>query len=538
MPAASRPSLEKNPRVFALDVLTNNCREWDAANLERSASCDELRAKLRNAVIIGGSSNPDLAFEVGYETALGTSPAAMGRYADGEVTVTLDQDVTGKDVYVIQSAAAPVNDSLMEALLVITAARRNAARSVTLVAPSLAYSRSDGASNSALQRLDRVAPQKAGADVREEEEEEVAVAPIKIGGLAQLGARGKGGAAAAAAAVTAAGAGAGAGGGEHPSAAETAARLRADTIAAGAAAAASAIIAAAQQRSAHAFQRPDAIPINFAHVADLLVAAGVDRVISVNLCPPGTGQIEGFFPPQVPVENLSSTRIIADQVVRLKLQRPTVVAPNEDCIQLAANMRNGLQTRLGVEVGLAVMLGACASLPPRAREKHTSRAAQLTPLLPSPPLPSALPRPLTPAFPEVSDKEHKMTHELLGDVADRDCIITDHLIDSARTLCERVKLLKSSGAKRVVASATHGIFSGKALQRISRSALTDVVVTDSIPLRDDVDTRDTHKIMQISVAPILAAAIIRCQTNASLLPLRVSDKSTETEKGRYAGQGA
>jgi len=138
----------------------------------------------------------------------------------------------------------------------------------------------------------------------------------------------------------------------------------------------------------------------------------------------------------------------------------------------------------------------------------------------------------------VSDKEHKMTHELLGDVADRDCIITDHLIDSARTLCERVKLLKSSGAKRVVASATHGIFSGKALQRISRSALTDVVVTDSIPLRDDVDTRDTHKIMQISVAPILAAAIIRCQTNASLLPLRVSDKSTETEKGRYAGQGA
>ena len=83
---AQRASLEKNPRVFALDVLTNNCREWDAANLERSASCDELRAKLRNAVIIGGTSNPDLAFEVGYETALGTAPAKLGRYADGEVT--------------------------------------------------------------------------------------------------------------------------------------------------------------------------------------------------------------------------------------------------------------------------------------------------------------------------------------------------------------------------------------------------------------------------------------------------------------------
>ena len=100
------------------------------------------------------------------------------------------------------------------------------------------------------------------------------------------------------------------------------------------------------------------IPINFAHVADMLVAAGVDRVISVDLSPPGTGQVEGFFPPQVPVENLSSTRIAVEQLTRLKLQRPTVVAPNEDCIQLASNVRNGLQSRLGTEVGLAVILGA------------------------------------------------------------------------------------------------------------------------------------------------------------------------------------
>ena len=133
----------------------------------------------------------------------------------------------------------------------------------------------------------------------------------------------------------------------------------------------------------------------------------------------------------------------------------------------------------------------------------------------------------------MSDKNHKMSMQLLGDVSDRDCIITDHLIDSARTLCERVKLLKAGGAARVVASATHGIFSGKALQRISRSALSDVLVTDTIPLRDDVDTRDTHKLSQLSVAPLLAAAIIRCQCDASLKPLRTSE-----EKGRYAGQGA
>ena len=129
--------------------------------------------------------------------------------------------------------------------------------------------------------------------------------------------------------------------------------------------------------------------------------------------------------------------------------------------------------------------------------------------------------------------------QLLGDVADRDCIITDHLIDSARTLCERVKLLKANGARRVVASATHGIFSGKALQRISQSFLSEVLVTDTIPLRDDVTTRDTHKLLQLSVAPLLASAIIRCQCQASLQPLRVFDKSLESiEKGRYAGQGA
>ena len=132
----------------------------------------------------------------------------------------------------------------------------------------------------------------------------------------------------------------------------------------------------------------------------------------------------------------------------------------------------------------------------------------------------------------MSDKRHQLSQQLLGDVTDRDCILTDHLIDSARTLCERVKLLKASGARRVVASATHGIFSGKALQRLSRSPLTDVVTTDTIPLRDDVATRDTHKLSQLSVAPLLAAAIIRVQCGASLQPLRLVDKGE-----RYAGQG-
>lgn len=114
----------------------------------------------------------------------------------------------------------------------------------------------------------------------------------------------------------------------------------------------------------------------------------------------------------------------------------------------------------------------------------------------------------------------KVKLQLIGDVRGRDVILSDHIIDSGKSLCERVTLLKQAGCERVVASATHGIFSGKALQRISRSPLSDVVVTNTVPLREGVDTRDLHKLSQISVAPLLASAIIRSQLDISLQPLK------------------
>jgi ribose-phosphate pyrophosphokinase len=124
--------------------------------------------------------------------------------------------------------------------------------------------------------------------------------------------------------------------------------------------------------------------------------------------------------------------------------------------------------------------------------------------------------------------------QLIGDVAGHDVLLCDHLIDSARTLEQRVKLLKRQGAGRCVATATHGIFSGRALQRISRSALTDVVVSNTVPLRDDVDVRDLHKLSQLSVAPLLAAAVIRAQSNLALHPPLQLEAAVSA---RYAGQG-
>lgn len=115
-------------------------------------------------------------------------------------------------------------------------------------------------------------------------------------------------------------------------------------------------------------------------------------------------------------------------------------------------------------------------------------------------------------------------------------ILVDDMIDTGYTLMRRLSLLEELGATRMVAFATHGLFNGSALSRIMRSPLTDVVVTNTVPLRDDVDTRHTHKITQISVAPVLAEAILRVQTGTSLQHLRVLERGSKAEAPRYQGQ--
>lgn len=106
------------------------------------------------------------------------------------------------------------------------------------------------------------------------------------------------------------------------------------------------------------------------------------------------------------------------------------------------------------------------------------------------------------------------------------------MIDTGYTLMRRLNVLKARGANTIVAFATHGLFNGDALQRITRSPLAQVIVTNTVPLRDNVDTRHTHKIAQLSVAPILAEAVLRVQTGQSLAGLRGSN----TDMPRYLGQ--
>ena len=103
-----------------------------------------------------------------------------------------------------------------------------------------------------------------------------------------------------------------------------------------------------------------------------------------------------------------------------------------------------------------------------------------------------------------------MPIEVVGDVDGCDVVIVDDMIDTGRTLMRRIQTLKAKGAKRVVAFATHGLFNGGALAHINRSQLSDCIVTNTVPLRNDVERAHTHKIVQVRAAffPFLSQVCI------------------------------
>jgi phosphoribosylpyrophosphate synthetase len=361
VPSGGQAQLDRNPRHFAMDIMLNQCRGYDAAGLERSLSCAKMVDRLDNALIISGTSNPQLAEEVAWETGKTLAKVSVSRFPDGECTVKLEDNVRGKDVYILQSASAPINDSFVESLLIATAARRADARTVTLLAPSMAYGRSTG-SKTASDHSEEGVGVLMNAHQQEEEEGSSTVTSAASGLPRALKAL-----LAAHPWVESSSSSSGSSSGSQEEADATNSRLRAEGLAVSTAAAASTLLAAAS-RSASAsrpstFASPlpavEANSISAADCALMLVASGVDRVISVELSPAGGGQVEGFFPPQVPVENLRASTILVDFCSKLKLQRPTVVAPNEECIQLAMDIRAGLSQKLpGVDVGLAVIVGA------------------------------------------------------------------------------------------------------------------------------------------------------------------------------------
>jgi ribose-phosphate pyrophosphokinase len=214
-------------------------------------------------------------------------------------------------------------------------------------------------------------------------------------------------------------------------------------------------------------QRAMRVPITAKLVADMIGCAGVNRVLTVDL---HADQIQGFF--GVPVDNVYASPVLLGEVWKQKYDNMIVVSP---------------------DVGGVV----------RAR---------------------ALARRLDNADLAIIDKRRQRANEsqvmnIIGDVRGRSCILVDDLVDTAGTLCQAAQALKDEGAERVIAYITHPVLSGKAVERVSASALDQLVVTDTIPLGEEA--RKCKRIRVLSVAELLAETMRRIRDEESVSSLYV-----------------
>jgi ribose-phosphate pyrophosphokinase len=199
-------------------------------------------------------------------------------------------------------------------------------------------------------------------------------------------------------------------------------------------------------------------------VANMLQSAGVDRVLTVDL---HADQIQGFF--DIPVDNVYATPILLGDIWKQRYENLMVVSPDVGGVVRA----RALAKRL--ECDLAII------------DKRRPKA-------------------------NVSEVMH-----IIGDVSGRTCIIMDDMVDTAGTLCKAADALKNNGAARVLAYCTHPVLSGSAVERIKESVLDELVVTDTIPLRDDA--KACGKIRQVSIAELLAETMLRISTESSVSSL-------------------
>ena len=202
-------------------------------------------------------------------------------------------------------------------------------------------------------------------------------------------------------------------------------------------------------------------------MADMIGNAGADRVLTVDL---HADQIQGFF--GIPVDNVYASPILLGDIWRQEYENLVVVSPDVGGVVRA----RALAKRLG-DADLAII------------DKRRPRA-------------------------NVSEVMH-----IIGDVEGRTCIMVDDIVDTAGTLCHAAEALKKRGAVRVVAYCTHPVLSGAAASNVRNSVLDELIVTDTIPLSDEL--KSVGKIRQLSVAEILAETIRRIAVGESVSSLYV-----------------
>ena len=206
------------------------------------------------------------------------------------------------------------------------------------------------------------------------------------------------------------------------------------------------------------------VPITAKVVANMMTGAGVDRLLTMDL---HSEQIQGFF--DIPVDNIYSGPIMLGDVWKHDYKNLVVVSPDVGGVVRA----RALAKRL--EADLAII------------DKRRPRPNVATVM------------------------------NIIGEVAGRTCVIVDDLVDTANTLCEAAQALKNHGAQKVLAYCTHAVLSGNAVERIATSALDELVVTDTIPLREDA--RAGGRIRVLSVASLLAETMRRISAEDSVSSL-------------------
>ncbi|MEN9837636.1 MAG: hypothetical protein RLZ79_1304 [Pseudomonadota bacterium] len=306
-----------------------------------------------------GNANPALAQEIARHLKVPLGRAMVSRFSDAEVNVELIENVRGRDVFLVQPTCPPVNDHLMELLIMADACRRGSARSVTAVVPYMGYSRQD--------RRPRATRSAISAKV----------------------------------------------------------------------------------------------------VANMMVGAGIDRMLTVDL---HAEQIQGFF--DIPVDNVYASPVLLGDAWRQRYENMIVVSPDVGGVVRARALAKRLD-----DVELAII------------DKRR-------------------PRP----------NESKVMN-IIGEVTDKTCVLIDDIVDTAGTLCLAAQALKDEGARKVVAYITHPILSGPAVERIANSGLDQLVVTDTIPL--SAEAQQCPRIRQLSVAGLLGETIRRIRDEESVSSLYV-----------------
>jgi len=312
-------------------------------------------------MVFTGNANPALARDVVEKLGIPLGKAMVGRFSDGEVQVEIQENVRGKDVFVLQSTCAPSNDNLMELMIMVDALKRASAGRITAAIPYFGYARQDRRPRSA-----RVA-------------------------------------------------------------------------------------------------------ISAKVVANMLEIAGVDRIITMDL---HADQIQGFF--DIPVDNIYATSVLLDDLCSQCYDDLLVVSPDIGGVVRAR--------------ALAKQLGCDLAIIDKRRPK--ANVAEIM--------------------------------NIIGEIEGRTCVIMDDIVDTAGTLCKASQALKERGARQVFAYATHPVLSGDAVKRLAVSELDELVVTNTIVLRDEA--RACKKIRVLSCAELLAETFARIRRGESVISL-FSEKS-------------